>query len=246
MKINRYYSKGFTLIELLVVIAIIMVLGAAMFAIGTQMIRKSKATLMASNMKQMSSFFTAYATDNQQKLLPCRGEIIQGDGSIDGEALWHEIICSMLFETTDPIDFRDDDWWESRELFLRNPLFQKGETPREWSALNPGYGYNLMLAENYELAQNGSAPADALLELTLVPMAFIDDPSRTPIIAPADNYYYRYDPDQIDEWNSATLRLFLTDGNFPVLFMDGHIENVKPAQYVDRRFHEMPLDPNAP
>ena len=181
---------------------------------------------------------------NQQQLLPCRGDVIQNDGSVDSEALWHEIILSMMFENTDPAKFKDDDWWDGQELFLRNPLFLTGEDPRGWEALNPGYGYNLMLAENYEFHENGAVPAAALLELVKVPMAYLDEPTRTPIIAPCDNYFYRYDIDQIDEFETGTIRSFLVDGNIPVLFLDGHIENIKPAEYVNRRLDQMPTDPN--
>ncbi|MGA0900247.1 MAG: prepilin-type N-terminal cleavage/methylation domain-containing protein [Luteolibacter sp.] len=126
--------RGFTMIELLVVIAVIVVLSAAVFAIGNRMLFKSRAAVMAANMKQIAPFFTAYATE----------------------------------------------------------------------------------------------------------------PTRTPIIAPADNYFYRYDDAQIDEWDTGTISGWLVDGNFPVLFLDGHIESVKPEQYIERRLHEMPLDANLP
>ena len=54
-------SKGFTIVELLVVVAIIIVLSAASFAIGKRMIFKARASVMANNMKQISSFITSYA-----------------------------------------------------------------------------------------------------------------------------------------------------------------------------------------
>lgn len=236
-------SKGFTIVELLVVVAIIIVLSAASFAIGKRMIFKARASVMANNMKQISSFITSYATDNQQQILPCRGDVVQMDGSIDPDGLWHEIILSMMFETTDPARFKEESFWDGQELFLRNPLFLEGEDPRGWEPLNPGYGYNLMLPENYQTSEGGSTDQDSV-ERTMVPIAYVDEPTRTPIIAPADNYYYRYDESQIGEWETGTISRWLVDGNFPVLFFDGHIESVKPRTYIDRRLHEMPLDPN--
>lgn len=237
--------KGFTIIELLVVIAILLILGAAGFTVGAKMIRKSRAAVMASNMKQFGPFFTAYATDNQQQLLPCRGDITLSDGSIDSDALWHEIILSMMFENTDPSRFKEESFWDSQELFLRNPLFLEGEDPRGFEPLNPGYGYNLMLPQNYLIQEAGSSADGDTLERTRVPVAFLDEPTRIPIVAPADNYFYRYDEAQIDEWETGTISTFLIDGNFPVLFLDGHIESVKPDEYIDRRLHEMPIDPDA-
>jgi len=237
-------SNGFTIVELLVVVAIILVLSALSFSVGKHMIFKSRAAVMASNMKQMGSFFTAYASDNQQQLLPCRGEIELGDGSFDSDALWHEIILSMLHENTDPARFKEASFWDSNDLFLRNPLFFEGEDPRGFEPLNPGYGYNLMLPENYQTAEGGATDQDSV-ERTKVPIAFADEPTRTPIIAPADNYFYRYDESQLSDWESGTISRWLVDGSFPVLFLDGHIESVKPQEYIDRRLHEMPLDPDA-
>ncbi len=238
MKTRKPNSKGFTLVELLVVIAIILILGAVVFGIGNRMIVKAKAATMAANMKQASTFFNAYASDNQQQLLPCRGDVILLDGSVDPDGLWHEIILSMIYEDVDPANFKDDEWLESSGTFLSNPLFKARDG---WAALNPGYGYNLKIPENYDLAEGGNA---ADIELLKVPMAYLDEPTRIPILAPAINYYYRYDESEIGGFESRPLKTFLTDGNLPVLFLDGHIENVKPARYVSRRLHEMPLEPD--
>ena len=54
------HRKGFTIVELLVVIAIIITLSAVGVSVGRSMIFKAKASVMANNMKQMSSFFTAF------------------------------------------------------------------------------------------------------------------------------------------------------------------------------------------
>ncbi|MDX1681300.1 MAG: type II secretion system protein [Akkermansiaceae bacterium] len=242
---KRKQAKGFTLTELLIVIAIIVVLSAVGIGVGKNILFKARASVMANNMKQISSFVTAYATDNQQMLLPCRGDLEQPDGSFDPDALWHEIILSMMFETTDPARFKEESFWDSQELFLENPLFSESASPRGFGPLNPGYGYNLMLPENYRTSEANPAGDEATLERTLVPMAYISDPTRTPIVAPADNYYYRYDEAQIDEFETGTIRGFLVEGRFPVLFIDGHIENVTPQEYLDRRLDEMPLDPDA-
>lgn len=243
---KSHNARGFTILELLVTIAIIIALSAVGIGLGRNMIFKARASVMSNNMKQISSFITAYATDNQQQLLPCRGEMKLSDGTFMPDTLWHHIILSMMFETTDPALFSEESFWDNQELFLRNPLFQKGEEPRGFTPENPGYGYNLMLPENY-LSSGGNPAGNAgSLEETMVPMAFIDDPTRTPIVAPADNYYYRYDEGQIGELETGTVSRWLVDGNLPVLFMDGHIENVKPRDYIKRRLHEMPLDSDSP
>ncbi|HEX5790904.1 MAG TPA: type II secretion system protein [Luteolibacter sp.] len=236
--IHSRNKRGFTLIELLVVVAIILTLTALVMVMSRSMLAKAKASTMARNMMQMSTLLVAYSTDNQEKMMPCRGDLIKGDGSVDSEALWMEIMLSMLYENVDPAKFKDDAWWKGNPNFLRNPLFTDKDDPRPWSALNPGYGYNLRVPENHQSNEGGTADPERLR----VPVAAITEPARTPIFAPADQYYYRYDAGQIGEFeSSATLKKFLSEGKFPVLFVDGHSEMVAPGEYINRRLHEMPM-----
>ena len=236
-------KPGFTLIELLVVITIVVVLAALVMAISNRMIAKGKSATMSSNMGQIGALLTSYATDHQQQMMPCRGDVIQPDGSIDHEALWHEIILSMLNTQTDPAEFKTEDWWKAnKNSIVRNPMFDETDSPRGWTPLNPGYAYNIMLPENYEINENGSSPDQATLEKVRVPMPFLVEPARIPIIVPYDNYYYRFDDAQLAEFDQeGTVSRFLNDGKFPVLFLDGHVEMLRPKDYSDRRLDEMPL-----
>jgi len=236
-------SSGFTLVEILVVIVIIATLAMVVSIVGKNMIRKSKAMQMASNMKQMAPLFQIYATEHFNQMLPCKSEQRQADDSV-AEMIWHEVMLSMLFENSDPAQFKTEEWWESNKSFLQNPLFKKTDTPLGWIPSRPGYGYNLKLPENYWLAENGSTPSQEEAEALAVPMAAIQDSTRIPIIAPCDNYYYRYDAAQIGEFTTGTLPNFLVEGKFPVLFMNGNVELMRPEDYINRKLHEMPVDPN--
>lgn len=236
-------SSGFTLIELLVVIAMLAVLAVIVTIVGKNMMQKSKAMTMASNMKQMAPLFQIYATEHFNQMLPCKSDQRQADDSM-AAMIWHEVMLSMLFENSDPAQFKTENWWKSNKSFLQNPLFRSTDTPRGWTPLNPGYGYNLKLPENYQLAETGAIPAQEQAEALVIPMAALNEPTRIPIIAPCDNYYYRYDDAQIGEFTTGTLPKFLTEGKFPVLFMGGNVELLKPADYINRKLHEMPMDPN--
>ena len=194
---------------------------------------------MAGNMKQMAPLFQAYATEHFNQMLPCKSNQRQADDST-AEMIWHEVMLSMLFQNSDPALFKTEEWWKSNKIFLQNPLFKSTDTPRGWTPLNPGYGYNLKLPENYQLANSSTEDPETFA----VPMAAINEPNRIPIIAPCDNYYYRYDEAQIGEFKTGTLPKFLTEGKFPVLFMGGNVELLKPADYISRKLYEMPMDPS--
>lgn len=236
-------SSGFTLVEVLVVIVILAVMAAVVSIVGKNMIQKSKAMQMASNMKQMAPLFQIYATEHFNQMLPCKSEQRQADDTV-AEMIWHEVMLSMLYENSDPAQFKTEEWWESNKSFLQNPLFKKTDAPRGWQPLNPGYGYNLKLPENYKLAEDGSTPGQEEAEAFAVPMAALHDPTRIPIIAPCDNYYYRYDVAQIGEFTTGTISKFLTEEKFPVLFLSGNVELLRPADYIARKLHEMPMNPD--
>lgn len=62
-------KRGFTLIELLVVIAIIAILAAILFPVFAQAKAAAKKTADLSNMKQIGTAITMYATDNDDKTM---------------------------------------------------------------------------------------------------------------------------------------------------------------------------------
>lgn len=234
--------SGFTLVELLIVITIIMILATLSVFIGNKMLMRSRATLMASNMRQMAPLFRIYSNDHNDLLLPCKSDQLLPDNTVS-EMIWHEVLLTMMYENSDPANFKTEEWWENNNnCFLKNPLFRTSDTPRGWEPLNPGYGYNLKLPENHMANEGLSGDAES----AEISINVIEDPGRSPLIAPCDNYFYRYDEAEIQEFTGGTLSKFLSDGRFPVLFLGGQVEMVRPDEYISRRLHEMPLDPNAP
>jgi prepilin-type N-terminal cleavage/methylation domain-containing protein/prepilin-type processing-associated H-X9-DG protein len=235
-------KDGFTLIELLVVIIIIATLAALSFTVGPRMMIQAKANAGLQNLRQIGPLISTYASDHQMKLPPAKGPIIQSDGTTL-DVQWNEVCLALLYPDTPPADFKTKVWWEDNRVVLNNPLFKEAATPRGWSPLNSGYAMNEMIPENLALASTGVLLPHVELLAVSVPLAAIADPGRTPLIAPCDNFFFRYDEAQLKEFDSGTLKELMTDGKIPVLFVDGHIETISPNDYRERKLYLVPIVP---
>lgn len=237
MKLTRKLRiDGFTLVELLVVIVIIAALAALSFTVGPKMLKKAKSTEAMQNMRQLGPLITTYASDHEMKLPPARGEALQSDGT-KADLQWNEVLLAMLFPDAKPADLESKDWWDKNKTLLKNPLF-KASTPT-----NPGYGMNQMIPENVALDSGGPAPSQEELLTARVPLAALTDPGRTPLIAPFNNYFFRFDESELKGFDKIPLKDLATDGKIPILFLDGHIESMTPSDYTDRKLSDVPTTP---
>ncbi len=237
-------GRGFTLVELLVVIVIIASLAALAFTVGPRVMAKAKANQCMQNMRQINPLLNTYAVDHSMKLPPAKGPVEQADGTVL-DLQWNEVCLAMLYPDTAQEDFKTKTWWEMTKCFMRNPLLNEIAKPRGWTPLNPGYGLNEMIAENILKAAEGD-PSTARDPLTVsVALASIPDPGHTPLIAPSDNWHYRYDPAEVAGIPQSTLKDLLVEGKVPVLFVDGHVEVMSPEDYVKRELYLVPLPPEA-
>jgi len=239
---KRPNFSGFTLVELLVVIAILAVLATVGLTVGPRMMARGKATKSIENLRQIGPLFAIYAADHSMKIPPAKATTIQQDGTTK-DVLWHETCLTLLFPKTDPDEFKTEEWWKRNDTFLRNPLFETSAKPRGWEPLNPGYAINEMIPENLALASTGTIPSHDELLSSSVPLAALGDPGRTPLIAPCDNYFFRYDRDQIKEFENGTLKDLLIEGKVPILFVDGHVESIRPTEYIARKLYLVPIVP---
>ncbi len=218
-------KSGFTLVELLVVIVIIAVLAGLSFTVGPKMLRKADATKSVQNIRQIAPVMMTYASDNSFRLPALRG-MVPVDSGTEMEQIWHEVVLAQLFPDANLNSFKREDWWESHEPFLRNPLLTKKSRPRPWTPTNPGYAMNRRIFDN--LNRDIQEP---------IPLSVLSDQSRTPLIAPYDDNEYTYVGGQA---TSTSLEGLLIDGQIPVLFVDGHVEVMTPRQYEDRELFNFP------
>lgn len=227
-------KRGFTLVELLVVIVIIAALAALSLTAIPRMMAKAKATESVANLRQLAPLLAAYAAENNMKLPAAMGTTTLPDGTTTNYQ-WTEVCMALLYPNASAEDLKSKEWWEKNKPLLRNPLFKETATPRGWSPLNPGYAINGMIAENL-------APADDPLSMPIA-LARIAEPSRTPLIAPFDSYRFRYDEAELKSFKTGTLKELLVEGRVPILFVDGHVEQVSPAEYLERQLFLVPLTP---
>ena len=235
-------KQGFTLVELLVVIVIIAALAALSFTVGPKMLKQAKANAAMQNLRQIGPLLGTYAADHEMKLPPAKAPATQPNGTVVDEQ-WHEACLALLFPQTPPAEFKTPAWWKANKTFIRNPMLKETALPGGWTPLNPGYAMNEMIAENLALATGGALPThDALLAIS-TPLAALGDPQRTPLIAPFNQFTFRYDAAEISSFKSAPLMDLLSDGKVPVLFVDGHIETMTPDEYLLRQLFLVPIVP---
>lgn len=231
-------DKGFTLVELLVVIVIIASLAALALTVGPRMMARAKASESMENLRQISPLLTVYAADHAMTLPPNRGPVTQPDGTIV-TLQWNEVCLALLYPATDPAQFKSKAWWDRNKVILRNPLLKDGGG---WAPLIPGYAMNEMIVENIQAAHPDAAPVVDPLAVG-VSMALITAPEQTPLIAPYNDFHFRFDDSQISGFSRGPLQDLLVEGKMPVLFVDGHLDVMTPKDYQDRGLAEMPLAP---
>lgn len=233
MKASRGLKRnGFTLVELLVVIVIIAALAGLSFAVLPRIQRKAKGTASMANLRQFAPVLNGYAGDHSMKLPAILAQATLADGT-EQEMSWIEICLQELNPDAKITQLRDKKWWETTKPFAQNPLFTS------WTPTNPGYAMNAMIAENVENARQGGGAMDPLA--VSVPLAAIDEPVRTPLVAPGVVYQYRYDTlGDVNRFNTSPAKDLLVEDKLSILFVDGHVESMTPKEYVNRQFFIYP------
>ena len=238
MQFHKSRRNGFTLTELLVVIVIIAALSSLVFMMGSRALKKADGVRSISNMRQIGTMLGAYASDNSNRLPAPRADIPLPNGSFQ-QLHWFETLVQLTDSSLEPKDWQSIEWWRNTEPILRNPIIDGTPGPAKDNWWNPGYAFNRQMIVNIapEGMSRSWAPGENGPQSYAIPLAKIRDPSRTPIIAPRKQWHFTFKPSELKDPN---LEPFKIDGKLNVLFVDGHVEAIRPDEYTQRKLHEMP------
>ena len=229
---ERRNHDGFTLVELLVVVGIVAALAAIVFTVAVRMKKSADGARQTMAMKESGSLLMLYASDNNNKLPAPVGKTIRPDGSTE-TVHWHQHLLSLANEGVSMDVIKSQSWWNNGDPFIANRLFKNPSSGRTLKPWCPGFGMNTapVTILNLPVAYSeGEWQGNARL-----PLARITDPARLPIITPRDDYHY-----STVKAGDPGLVQFLVGGKLPVLFVDGHIENIAPKEYEARKLHLQP------
>ena len=222
---SQHKIKGFTLIELLVVIAIIAILAAILFPVFAQAREKARATACMSNLKQMGVALQMYLQDydghfhdaNNPK--PTRAEpAAYGFGPQKALSPW-------------------GNWPWFYGPYVKNvgifdcpssPDGTENLTGDNWG--NDGnYGYNY---DGLSRDVNNPSRIEAELDRPAETFVFFDSGDRA-VCAGANNWATFIGVLDLD-WNSKKEAAIRHQGCTNMLFADGHVKSITPAQLLTR------------
>lgn len=229
---------GFTLVELLVVVAIIIVLAALAFVVLSSTRKKADSALETAHMREIGIHLLGYASSHHNRLPPARADIAEENGDW-GQLHWFEALLAEARPELEPETWRDEEWWLQNEPVFLNRKINEESTPNAFAWWNPGYAINRQIVTNIDpdgIGWNWN-PGKNGPQTYAIPLNFITEPGRTPIIAPRADWHFTYAGKELNE---PGLEQFLTEGKMPILFIDGHVERMPLSEYEARKLHEMP------
>lgn len=228
-KTNQYpqIANGFTLVELLVVITIIIVLAVLSFTMVPKMRQRAESTKQTSILRQIGPLMVMNTTE-KSGLLPAT-VTTKANGSVH----WHQALHAMINPEL-PIEvIKSNEYWNNNNPLIKNPLYKEPVGNLKLAPWCPGYGMNTKIVDNLNLPvdySNGEWQANRA-----IPLAAIGDTARTPLVAPAPDYHY-----STIKANDPRMAQFIVNNQIPILFVDGHLENIAPKDYEARKLHLMP------
>ena len=223
-------ARGFTLVELLVTIALIAGLAGLSSVFIPRAIRQAKQTKVTMAMKQMSSAFTAYATDHSNRLPPPVTKSSDSEAKV--ETYWFMYLEQQV-AGGELEKYTTDSYWkgQNRSIFVNNM-----HPVKDLKRTSTGFAMNVLLAKNVALSRGEELDPEEY-PYTTVNLATIKAPEKCAIVMP--HWSYSYKCDQIESTNKRFAPYAVRE-KLPVLFLDGHIDPLTPKEYAKKKLDRYP------
>ena len=217
--------SAFTLIELLVVIAIISLLAAILFPVFGRARENARRSSCSSNLKQLGTAFQQYQQD-YDGLFPKGWDILSPPVNGFGQHL----------TTADPIDAWTHWPWFYGSYVKNIAIFDCPSSPDvqdQLTAANWGndgnYGYN------YDgLSRDVSTPGRADAEIEKPAEVFVFFDSGDAAVRAGTNDWAGLLEELDLDWDSKQEGALRHQGRTNVVFADGHVKTITPAQLLKR------------
>lgn len=223
-------TEAFTLIELLVVIGLVLVLASLLLPVSNSILKKSQSAEAESNLRSMGTALAAHTSENNGTLLDGANGPRLGAGELTtyngpGVAYWFNALDYYLGGSDYTVAGMKQ---KERPKWQRDPLKKYSEmtlSPAGYG-ISVGYGWNHQFFgyDGSSNSANGSGWATRMAAVAL--------PSRTIIIGTGE--------DSLNTNNSLrniliyanSIRCTRHNGGGFYLFLDGHVEQLTPAQVM--------------
>jgi prepilin-type N-terminal cleavage/methylation domain-containing protein/prepilin-type processing-associated H-X9-DG protein len=224
---------GFTLVELLVVIGIVGVIAAILMPSLSSMLQRSNMAKSGGNLRQIGAAMMAYAGDHDGFMPPARGRLTTGE--LPSQQVWWAV---HLLPYTG----------RSTRIFDRPGMDKKWDAP---GAVDPvtsqqfriGYWINGGNDANVAFCHSPAVIDKLMAGKNYLPMMVFAKPARTVALidgiggseanlwnpdsrgtwrSGSNSKYHRWSGDKVDQ-NGLTPTGQPPEGNFNVLWLDGHV-----------------------
>lgn len=202
-------SRGMTLIEVLAAVGIICVLGAVLVSVNSQIQARALGIKCTSNLRMLASALHSYARDKNGEFTSSRWDNLSTDPGNPGFA-----------------DYLGLTGTETTETVMTCPQLQKGDNP-SGRPMRMNYGVNTRATARYHVNSLNRVSAVTQPSRFMLFTEGVVNPTLGSQMTGPYNYYTAI------SWAQKSLQQYPHTKRQNVVFLDGHVEMLEPADFPD-------------